>query len=291
MNKQFDMAIIGGDRRQLYMADYFKNKGYRVVAYGLPDDSSHNSFVSVNSMKEALESSNYVIVPVPMSRGHNAITAMEVKATLPVDEFCDSLQPHHCIFGGCLTKEVKTICQERSISYYDFMEDSTVAYRNAIATAEGTIAEAILRSTGNLYHSKGLILGYGRCAKVLAHKLQALGMFVTIAARKEKDRTEANVFGYESVNITEMKEKIHEYNYIFNTIPDLVLTKDILENISIEAVIIDIASAPGGIDFEAAKELHLNAHLYLGIPGKVAPKASAEILAEAVLSIVKERSD
>jgi dipicolinate synthase subunit A len=55
--------------------------------------------------------------------------------------------------------------------------------------------------------------------------------------------------------------------------------------------IIDISSAPGGVDFEYAKHLKLNAKLYLGIPGKIAPRASADILVSEVNTLLKERSD
>ncbi len=291
MNKHFDIAIIGGDKRQVYLADHLKKSGYEVVTVGLPNLGSHNSFIQMDSMKEAMESSKYILAPVPMTRGKNCITAMDVDTKLQIDEFCDYLQPEHFLMGGNITSDVKQYCTQRQIEYYDFMEDSDIAYRNAIATAEGTIAEAIIRSTGNLYQCNGLVLGYGRCAKVLAMKLKALDMKVTIGARKQKDRTEAEVFGYQSISLIELKENIQKYEYIFNTIPDLILDKEILYHVSEDTVIIDIASAPGGIDYEAATLLRLNAHLYLGIPGKVAPKASAKILADAVMLIVKERSD
>ena len=47
--------------------------------------------------------------------------------------------------------------------------------------------------------------------------------------------------------------------------------------------IIDIASAPGGVDYEAAGALGIAAKLCLGLPGKYAPKTAGEILAEEIM--------
>ena len=39
-----------------------------------------------------------------------------------------------------------------------------------------------------------------------------------------------------------------------------------------------IPHSPGGVDYDYAKELGIQANMYQGIPGKIAPKSSAEIL-------------
>ena len=57
-----------------------------------------------------------------------------------------------------------------------------------------------------------------------------------------------------------------------------------------DVVIIDIASAPGGIDYEYALNHGINAKLCLGLPGKVAPRASADILVTEIEALIEERS-
>lgn len=53
-----------------------------------------------------------------------------------------------------------------------------------------------------------------------------------------------------------------------------------LERVSKDAVIIDIASIPGGTDFEYAELLGIKAQLAPGLPGMVAPKSAGKILAQ-----------
>ena len=49
-----------------------------------------------------------------------------------------------------------------------------------------------------------------------------------------------------------------------------------------DAYILDIASKPGGTDFECAKESGIASDLLLSIPGRFSPKSSAYILARAI---------
>lgn len=53
---------------------------------------------------------------------------------------------------------------------------------------------------------------------------------------------------------------------------------------------IDIASAPYGTDFACARELGLNVIVPGSLPGKTAPKTAGEIIADAILNIIKEGS-
>jgi dipicolinate synthase subunit A len=75
---------------------------------------------------------------------------------------------------------------------------------------------------------------------------------------------------------------------IFNTVPALVLTRSLLSAMRRSAVVIDLASSPGGIDYQAAQELGVNAILAPGLPGLVAPRTAGEILASVVPRLVSE---
>jgi dipicolinate synthase subunit A len=171
------------------------------------------------------------------------------------------------------------------------MESEKITILNAIATAEGTIMEAIQNSDINLHGSNCLVLGFGRCAKVLAGKLKAMDAIVTVAARSEEALAFAEAAGHKTLLLSDIKPLLPSYQFIFNTIPSLVLDKSCLELVNRNVTIIDIASAPGGVDFEYAMQQSLNAKLCLGLPGKVAPNTSADILVTEIIALMKERSD
>ena len=63
----------------------------------------------------------------------------------------------------------------------------------------------------------------------------------------------------------------------------------ILEKLPRGALVIDLASLPGGTDFAAAEELGLHAEHALALPGRCAPQTAGALIAQTVLAILEER--
>jgi dipicolinate synthase subunit A len=280
----YDFAIIGGDMRQIYMVNDLISRNFSVTVYGLTDPLLDLTCHLANTLAEAINSSLTIITPIPLSKDGSNLISLKAPADLTINKLSNLLTPEHKLFGGCLTKELKSYCDTQSISYYDLMEQEEVILYNTIATAEGAIAEAINSSTTNLHGSSCLIIGYGRCARTLADKLKNLCGHIDVAARSPLALAAAYAASLGTINFTELEGKMDHYDYIFNTVPALILTKDLLANTNTNVVIIDIASAPGGVDYPFAKGIHRNCKLCLGLPGKVAPKSSATFLIDHILS-------
>ncbi len=286
MEKKF--ALIGGDLRIAYLAEELTEEGNICTGYGLAESKPSETVKKAESMKEAILNADYIITPVPFSRNQRDITNHAKEGDFSIRTVIGCLGKGHVLFGGGISPVVKEYCMEKQIPYFDFMEMEGVSVKNAVATAEGSIAEAIKASPVNLHGSKCLILGYGRCGKILADKLMGMKAFVTVAARKEEQLSLAYAFGYHSLHLEDINSVIASFAFIFNTIPSLVLPEKRLKLLNRNTVIIDIASKPGGTDFEAAKELGLEAKLCLGLPGIYAPKTSASILAKAISNSILE---
>ena len=92
--------------------------------------------------------------------------------------------------------------------------------------------------------------------------------------------------GFEQVAFKDLEQEISKADFIFNTVPVLILDEELLQHVKKDAIIIDLASYPGGTDFEAAKRLGLKAELALGLPGKVAPKSAGQILGKVIPRII-----
>jgi len=289
MYYQYDVAVIGGDSRQTYLASLLEKSGYKIITFGLNVNIPDLNLSLANSYEQAITLSKTIIAPIPFSRDKNYITGLSNE--LSVEKFLSCLNHEHYLIGGNLPKEAIETCNEINIPYFDLMKNDDIATLNTIATAEGAIAEAIYKSSINLHKSNGLVLGYGKCGKVLASKLHSLGVKITVCARRKSALTEAYTNGFDTMEFKELEFSIKNFDYIFNTIPTVILDKSLLLSLSSETTIIDIASPPGGVDYDAAKKLNRKAYSCLGIPGKVSPKSSAVILADAILPILKERTD
>lgn len=288
MSSQFDIGIYGGDLRQVYMAKSFLLKGYRVATYSIAETINHKNCHSMHTLNELFENSKVLIGPIPMSRDQIGIMSIGTPSDLTLAHIAYLLKDHHILIGGNIPSSLTEICDSRNIIYYDLMKDEKITILNAIATAEGAIMEAIAGSDRNLHGSNCLVLGYGRCAKVLSQKLKALDAMVTISARSKEALAYANTNGQQAVHLSNIKCILPSFHYIFNTIPSLILDQDCLDLVDKNVTIIDIASAPGGVDFKYAKSLNLNAKLCLGLPGKIAPRTSADILVTEINSLIKK---
>src|SRR5699024_9658024 len=138
---------------------------------------------------------------------------------------------------------------------------------NAIPTAEGTIQIAMEKMDSTIHGSHVMVLGFGRIGKTIAHMLSSLGAHVHVVARKHADIAWITSSGYNPVFFQDIEADLHKPNLIINTIPATVLDSPKLEKINKKTLIIDIASSPGGIDFEAAKNLGIETVWALGLPG------------------------
>ena len=76
---------------------------------------------------------------------------------------------------------------------------------------------------------------------------------------------------------------------LFNTVPVRLIDEDVLRSLPQDIVLIDLASAPGGIDYDAANRLGRKTVVALSLPGKVAPITAGEIVGDLVHSYVEGR--
>lgn len=290
MTPQLNLGIFGGDLRQVYLAEAFLKKGYHVFTYRTAAPVVHDNCIELYTLKELFDQCNVVIGPIPLTKDLVSVASANTP-DLNVSSFSRLLTKDHTLIGGIIPTQIADDCATRGIPFFDYMKDEKITILNAIATAEGTIMEAIRGSDINLHGSTCLVLGFGRCAKVLAGKLKAMDAKVIIAARSEDALAFAEATGYQTTTLINMKKILPSCQFIFNTIPALILDKTNLPCVDPKVIIIDIASQPGGVDYEYALKHNLNARLCLGIPGKVSPRSSADILFTGIVTFMKERSD
>lgn len=142
----------------------------------------------------------------------------------------------------------------------------------------------MINSEITLHGSNCIVLGFGRCGKVLAHMLKGIGANLSVEARSLSDLAYIESYGYTPVSLKELPQKLEQYDFIFNTIPTLILDKSKLNKVKKDCVIIELASKPGGVDFHAAKGLGIKAIDAPSLPGKVAPETAAKIIFDTILN-------
>lgn len=285
-----NFTIIGGDLRLIKLAEILSLDGNNIFLYGLEKADELKKFQNItfcDKLNDAIKHSEIVIGPIPFSSNGKNINAPFSDKIISIRELMHEINAK-ILIAGTITPEVYDLANDEYIEIIDVMKREELAVLNTIATAEGTI-EIIIANTNKILHgSKVLILGFGRTGKVLARKLAGLSVKVTCAARKDEDLAWIKAYGHNGTNINMLGENLSNYDIIINTVPHLILTKEKLDYVRKDTLLVDLASNPGGIDKKAAKENNLNLIWALTLPGKVAPITTAEFIKDTIYNILKE---
>lgn len=188
--------------------------------------------------------------------------------------------------GGKLDFEAYKLAEAHNNKITDYYGREELSVLNAVPTAEGAVETAMRELPVTLFGSKMAIIGFGRIGKVLARALCALGSDVTVFARKPEAKAWARIYGCKTETTDNMEEKLSEFVCIFNTVPAPVLGARELCAVRDGAIIIDLASAPGGVDKGAAEKAEVRVITALSLPGRVAPDSAGEIIAETIENIL-----
>ena len=277
------LTFIGGDARQIEAMNVAANEGFTVKAVGFRD-ISNDRIKLYNGLDDECFLCHAIILPIPYKNRHGYINIPSDPQSITLEQIMKKIDPSTIIILGKADYNIRQQAQEKNVRFFDILEEETFAILNAIPTAEGAIQRAMEKTDITLHGANVLVLGYGRIGKCLARMLKGIGARVTVEARKPEDLVWIYENGYNGVHLDDLDSVLGSQQVIFNTIPHLVLTRERLKKVDREAVIIDLASAPGGTDFEAAKEFGIRAYLELSLPGIVAPKTAGRI----VYSVIKE---
>ena len=191
------------------------------------------------------------------------------------EEWADQLPRGQKVVCGLTDKDFDALATRRGWRMLRVLQDEVYTLENAALTAEGAVFTAMDGSDRSILNAECLIVGFGRIGRALTQRLRALGAKVTVAARREESRREA---GEGSVNISQIPDVIGKMDFVFNTVPHPVIGREALEKVKPSALLIELASAPYGIDREEAKRLELSLRAEGGLPGRYCPISAAQAL-------------
>lgn len=277
--------IFGDDDRQRALFSLFLEKGFNTAI-------SSNCFSGENKKikyshcfneSKSFSGTDFLVFPIPVKK-----------------EMIDNIFPfaykNNYLIGGLFDKELIDFCKYYGINYYDLYKSKTFVTNNAKITAEGAVFNAMHSSKITISGSKCLVIGYGNCGKKICSLLKCMKACIYVVENDMKSKSFHtqdlclrskchNALFYENINDI---KSIHKFDFIFNTAPSKVLTHNILEKLSKNTTIIDIASAPGGTDFDYCKKHGITAKLCPGIPGTYAPKSAAHIIFNEIVNLKRE---
>lgn len=251
--------LMGGDRRQPMLAAYLRERGFEATL-SFPGDAPQWD-------------ADALILPLPTTKDQITLHTPRCEETVPLQEIFRQFQGKR-IFGGMLPADAPA----HATDYYAAEE---TLLPNAAATAEGALALAIEQTPFMLAGSPALILGGGRIGQFLAAKLSALGAQVWVGARRSASVALCRAFGWNAALYEDLPYR--RFRLVFNTVPAPILGEERLRLLPEGALLIELASAPGGFDPKAAIKRRLKVCHAPGLPGKYCPETAAKIIGDYIL--------
>lgn len=280
-------GVLGGDKRQVALAESIAADGYSVCAAGFDEIEFHGN-IQKTSWEEAAQRCENIILPLPVTPDGKHLNIVYGREGVLLDDEFAGMMKNKQVFGGMMGKLYQTSEIWEGIDTFDYYTREEFAVRNAVPTAEGALEIAIREYPGTVHGSRCLVVGFGRVGKILAWMLRGIGAHVTVSCRKPSDFAWIESYGYQTVASERIGEQEEPYDIIFNTAPALIFTRRVLSKMHFFPLMIDLSSAPGGIDFDAAEKLGIRTIHALSLPGKVAPKTAGEIIKQTIYHIMEE---
>jgi len=280
--------VVGGDGRQMRLAELLAQDGHRVHTFGLGERGEQGGTILGMESLKGIGKADCVVFPLPVSREEGLLHAPLSEEAIKLEEVLDAMRPGQLAVGGQMTQEVIHSFRARGIRWRDYFTREELTVANAIPTAEGAIQIAMEHLPITLHGCRALIIGYGRIGRILASRLRGLGAFVTVAVRRQEQLAWVEADGCTPQRLQELDGWLCGYDVIFNTVPATVLTKRLLADLKEGCLIVDLASEPGGVDFAAAKDLGIQVIWARGLPGKVAPVTAARAIQQTIYHILQE---
>ena len=276
--------VVGGDPRQAALAALLADDGHSVHSYALEQGAG----VQCEPSPEGADLADCVVLPLPAAGPDGKLNAPLSERTHELTEVLDALRPGQLVCAGMAGEDLRELARERNLVLRDYFAREELAVLNAIPTAEGAIQIAMEELPITLHDARVLVVGFGRLGRALGCRLRALGARVWVSARRYEQRAAAESLGLGSEGVDHLSDWLCSYDLVFNTAPAPVLGVEELAALKEGALVIDLASRPGGVDPDAAAALGVRVIWALSLPGKVAPVTSGRYIKDTVYHIMEE---
>jgi dipicolinate synthase subunit A len=285
------VAFVGGDARQLEVIKRCIQLDASVTLIGF--DNLESIFTGATKKPltcDMLKDVDALVLPMVGTDDNGFVESIFCSKPLQLVEEHAVALPRTCVvYTGMAKPYLKSLLAKQQIPLVELLDRDDIAIYNSIPTVEGALMMAIQNTDITIHGSQVIVLGLGRVGMSLARSLHALGARVRVGAKRPEHIARIYEMGITPFHLSELKQQVPNVDIIFNTIPHLILTAEVIAQMPQTTFILDLASKPGGTDFRFAERRGIKALLAPGLPGIVAPKTAGQILASTLSRLIAEQ--
>ena len=266
------IAIVGGDEREQEISRLAAETGAEVRAFGFPSpDGGIQKVHQATGAAAALRGARYALFPIPGLSLDGSLYAPSAPAPIvPDEQLLGELAEDAHIILGTADNRLREAADRTSVELHEYESDNELMLLRAPAIVEGALQVAIEHTRVTIHATEVAVVGHGTIGSLLARSLIALNARVHVFARNPVQRAAAHASGANAHPLDELPAFAPSLRIIFSTVPAPVLQKPVVEQLPPDALLIDLAAPPGGVDLEAARKLGRSAVWARGL-GRRAP--------------------
>ncbi len=246
------ISVVGGDEREQEIARLAALTGAEVRAFGFPWPADGIDGVTlVDSVEAAFRGANVVLMPIPLPQDDGTIFSTE--KIVPREDLLSLMSSNWHIITGKSDAGMREAAESLEIEIHEYEQDQSLILLRGPAIVEAAL-KIVIENTRITIHKASIgVVGQGNIGSLLTRALIALGGRVTVAARNPAQRAAAYAAGAETVTIDRLAKAAGGFDMVLSTVPAPVVTAEVIDQLPSDALVMDLAAPPGGVDLEYAK--------------------------------------
>lgn len=258
------IGIVVSDQRQRKIAELLIQHDFRVV-----------EIMSEKDLKAEID-----VLVLPMKGVNDKYQVVAKDFVLDLKSFFERCKEDLVIYCGIKCKYLDNY----HFKVITLLDDEDIVEYNSKLTAQGLLIDLLLHIQVLIDEVSIDLIGFGHSGKAIYEMYSKINDNIRIVSSK-------NMSSYDGfpVNMIDYKtyESVSSYgDVIINTAPAKVLNANIIHKLKPSTIILDIASEPGGTDFECAKKCGIAAYLLPALPSKYVNDSASRILGEKIIKDV-----